>query len=127
MKKCLFTPEQKEVVIDNAYEFGKFFAKKQFIKAWTPSFRNEFKKNLNKVVKNQSRQLGILFAYHISIKNFDYFIQNRSFDFERYFTSLPTTGWAGFTYWLFNEFQKLETNKEIIEFFEKLHEEIFFK
>ena len=122
----LFTPEQKQVVIKNAYEFGKFFAKMNFLTSWAKHHQTEFTNRLkNRSIKNQSSQLGILFAYYISIKNFDYFIKNKTFDYNRYFTIQTSTGWAGFAYYIFQSLQELKTDIEIQYFFEELHNTIF--
>lgn len=125
-KQCLFTAEQKQVVIENDYEFGKFFASKGFLTSWAKHHQTEFTNRLkNRSIKNQSSQLGVLFAYYISIKDFHYFIKNKTFDYNKYFTSSASTGWAGFAYYIFQSLQELKTDIEIQYFFEELYNTIF--
>ena len=127
-KECLFTAEQKQVVIENYYEFGKYFDRKNLIKDWSQTSQTEFCNRLkNRPVKNQSKQLGILFAYHIITKNYDYFINNKTFDFQRYFTMSAAKGWSGFVYFIFQELKKLQTAEEVTVFFDNLYDELFNK
>lgn len=125
-KECLFTAEQKQVVIDKAYEFGKFFAKKGFIDNWAKSTQTDFESRLkNRPVKHQSKQLGILFAYNIITNNFDYFVKNRTFDFERYFASEVQKGWGGFAHYITKTLEELQSDEEVQCFFEELYNFIF--
>ena len=125
-KECLFAPEQKQVVIANAYDIGKFFVSKGLLTSWAKHHQTEFINRLkNRSIQRQSSQLGILFAYHISIKDFDYFVKNKTFDYNRYFTSVATTGWTGFAYYMFQIMQKSESDLECQKAFEELYNTIF--
>ena len=124
-KECLFTPKQKQVVVDKSYEFGKFFANKDFIDNWEKPSQTEFENRLkNRPVKSQSKQLGILFAYNIIKKDFDYFIKNRKFDFDKYFSSKTQKGWSGFAYYIFQTLKELQSDEEVQYFFEELYNTI---
>ena len=129
-KEYLFTPEQKQYFIqDECYigcKFGKFMSSNGFLDSWTQSNINSFKgKFQNKPIINKGKQLGILFAYNIAIKNVDYFIQNRTYDFARYFSKKTTKGWNGFAYYIFEQLQKMESEQDVREFFEILYNKIF--
>ena len=125
--ECLFTPEQKQVVIKNAFDFGKFFARKSFLISYAKHHETEFKNRLkNRPTKNQSSQLGILFAYYIATKNWHYFVKNKHFDYSRYFSSKKTsTGWSGFACYIFQSLKELQTDKKIEYFFEELYSKVF--
>ena len=90
-KQDLFTPEQKKVVVGKHYEFGLYFSTKNWLTNWGKyQNRASFKVRLeNPIIINASAQLGILFAYHIATKNYEYFIQNRKNHFDQYFSKKP--------------------------------------
>ena len=127
-KQYLYTEAQKQVVCEKSYYFGRFFAKEphKFLRYWLKDNEREFKKNLaTKDFTKQAHQLGVLFAYHITICNIDYFKKNRTFDFNQYFTNIPTKSWAGFAYYIFQSLQGLKTDAEVQYFFEELYNIIF--
>jgi hypothetical protein len=125
-KEYLFTERQKQIVINNSYEFGKFFSNNNLRnKSYTPSDVSNFKNCLKRNIICQSSQLGILFAYHIATKNFDYFIEKQTFDFRKYIKNDPTTGWSGFANYIFQSLQKCNTDKEVKFVFEELYYKIF--
>jgi len=119
--ECLFTPEQKQVVIGSISEFGKFFADKNWKKAWTHSISYEFRRNFIKNAVNQpSAQLGVLFAYYIAVQNYDYFKKNRQCNYQKYFTNTPATSWSAFAYYIWQSLQKLQSDDEVQVFFDEL-------
>lgn len=125
-KQCLYTPAQKQVVAEKSCNFGKFFARQKFINNWTQSTINKFRNHFpKKDFTKEAYQVGVLFAYYITIQNIDYFKKNRTFDFSQYFTNSPTTSWAGFAYYIFQSLQKFKTDAEVECFFEKLYNTIF--
>lgn len=129
-KQCLFTPEQKQILLeyncDIACKFGRFFWKNGFLEHWTQSDIVAFKSKLkNNPILSNGKQLGILFAYHISTKNIDYFIKNRTYDFQKYFSIKTSKGWNGFAYYIYEQLQKMQNEQEIREFFENLYNKIF--
>jgi len=122
----LYTPAQKQVVSEKTCNFGKFFARKKFINNWTQNTKNKFINDFpKKDFTKKAYQLGVLFAYYITIQNIDYFKKNRTFDFSQYFTNSPTTSWAGFAYDIFQSLQELKTDDEVQCFFETLYNIIF--
>lgn len=125
-KECLFTQGQKQVVLDNAMEFGQFFTNKNLRKqSYTNADINNFENCLKRKIVCQSSQLGILFGYYIATKNFNYFIEKRTFDFRKYIKQNPTTGWSGFANYIFQSLQELKSDAEVQYFFEELYHTIF--
>jgi hypothetical protein len=125
-KKCLFTAEQKEVVVENYWYFGKYFADNGFIDAWSRAFQSDFRYRLEKFpVKHQSKQLGILIGYYIYTKDYDYFISNKEFDYGIYITKTSFKGWAGFANKVIGIFQQCSSDEEIKSCIDTLHIEIF--
>jgi len=127
-KECLFTPEQKQILIQKqiAFAFGKFFASMGFLTSWAKHHQTEFENRLkNRPIKHKSNQLGILFAYYIATKNFNYFAKNRQFDYDLYFCSVTSKGWSGFAYYIFQSLKMLNSDDEVFVFFEELYNRIF--
>ena len=120
-KECLFTPEQKQIVIENVSEFCKFFADKKWKKAWTHSIAYEFRRNFEeKPVQRSSAQLGVLFAYYIITQNYDYFKKNRQHSYQKYFTNAPVESWSAFAHYIWQSIKELQSDDEVQVFCEEL-------
>ncbi len=125
--ECLFTPEQKQVVIDNCLYFGEYFAQNGLKKHFAPYMRTKFKTDSAKNMKTKSSQLGILFAYYLIKKDFQYFIDNKNTRFDFYFSNTSTNGWCGFAYKISQHLKELKSDDEILTFVNNLHKQILNK
>lgn len=127
-KECLFTPEQKQVVVEYASEFQRFFASRGYLKSSTPSSVYMFRRGFaGTPVQRPAAQLGVLFAYYIITKNYDYFKKNRQHNYQKYLTNIPHSSWCGFAYYIWQSLQDLQSDEEVQIFFEELHEQIILK
>jgi len=123
--ECLFTPEQKQVVIQEYSKFGDFFARQGLLTSWTTYAAYQQTRNFTKKpITKPAHQLGVLFAYYIITKNINYFKQNRQHNYKQYFTNKASNSWAGFAYYIVQNLENASSDEEVEMFFESLYKKL---
>jgi hypothetical protein len=128
-KTMLYTPEQKDLVVKNACDFGKFLTKNGFTGAWCITNQTRFTQSLADAnYKAPKRQMSFVFLYHIIKKDYNYFKSVKNYDFLVYFNdryNVHTRGVAGFTYFIAKSLMSLKTDDDVENWVNEIHHKIF--